>query len=113
MSANSKKGYDGERPLELYLRELVPGVYRPRAGQPRDVGDFGGLPFVVSAKNHAHWRLAEWVDGLEEMVVNADLDAGVVWHKRVRTGHPRRWYVTTTGALFEPFMKAYLDRRPG
>lgn len=110
MSANSRKGYRGERPVELVLRELIAGAYRPRAGQQRDVGDIAGLPLVVSVKNHKAMELSTWVDEMVGMVANAGVETGVVWHHRRRKGNPLDWYVTTNGHLFMPLLTAWLDR---
>lgn len=105
MSTSSRKGYAGERPIEeLLLAEGYNGVYRPRAGRARDCGDLGGLPVVISAKNHGRLALAEWVTDLESQVVHAGLRSGVVWHKKRGRGDPRDWYVTTTGRLFLPLL---------
>lgn len=107
-SRSSRKGYDGERPVELLLQQIVPNVYRPRAGRHDDVGDIAGLPIVVSVKNHVTLKLAAWVDELGLMLSAADKATGVVWHKRVRKGSPLDWYVTMSGLQFMPFLNAYL-----
>ena len=44
------------------------------------------------------------------MVRRTEFNAGVVWHKRPGKGHPRDWYVTTSGGLYLPFMTAYLEK---
>lgn len=113
MSTASRRGYAGERPIEELLQGLgYRGVDRPRAGRPRDCGDFGGVPLVISAKNRATLALAEWVCDLESQVVNAGARSGVVWHKKRGKADPRDWYVTTSGRLFLP-MLAELYRLPG
>lgn len=105
MSSNSRKGYAGERPIELLLQEHgLPGADRPRAGRQRDCGDFGGVPLVISAKNHGRLDLAGWVSDLESQVVNAGANSGVVWHKKRGKSDPRDWYVTTSGRLFLPIL---------
>jgi hypothetical protein len=111
MGTASRKGYAGERPIEEYLQWRYGRGYRPRAGQPHDVGDIGGVPLVVSAKNHARLSLSTWVDEMSEMVVSANLETGVVWHKRKGKASPSAWYVTTTGALFEPMLDLWMERR--
>ena len=111
MSAASRKGYAGEKPvLDLLVALQMASVYRPRAGTHRDVGDLGGIPIVVSVKNHRDLRLAEWVDDLEEMVARTAFGTGIVWHKRLRQGNPRRWYVTTSGGLFLPLLGAWTEK---
>ena len=110
MATASRKGYAGERPLEVYFQQRYGLGYRPRAGQPHDVGDIGGLPLVVSAKNHARMSLSTWVDEMSEMVVSANVASGVVWHKRIRRADPLGWYVTTSGALFEPMLDLWMER---
>ena len=107
---SSRLGYDGERPVEVYLREHInPNCYRPRAGATIDVGDILGLPITVSCKNHTRLSLAEWVVALQRMVRASGLEAGVVWHKRRGKSSPEDWYVTTTGGLFLPMLKAYVE----
>lgn len=116
MSAASKKGYEGEKPVLDLLNthdRLVFGYsedpyYRPRAGTPHDTGDIKGLPYVVSCKNYSVDRLASFVDALPRMCNEAHLHAGVVWHKRVGKGNPLDWYVTTTGGMWLKFHDAYL-----
>lgn len=103
MSQNSRKGYDGERPIELFMLERGLNVARPRAGQPHDVGDLSGLPYVISAKNQKSLKLAEWVSDAEGMAVNAGLRSAVVWHKKRGKASPLDWYVTMSGRLFLPF----------
>jgi len=110
MSANSRKGYAGEAPVRNLIALYASTVYRPRAGTHNDVGDLGGIPFVVSCKNQREYRLGVWVDELDEMVRRTEFNAGVVWHKRPGKGHPRDWYVTTSGGLYLPFMTAYLEK---
>jgi hypothetical protein len=44
VSYESRKGYDAEHLVEMYLQALVPGCYRPRAGAVDDVGDIAGCP---------------------------------------------------------------------
>lgn len=103
MSQNSRKGYDGERPIELLMQGQGLNVHRPRAGQPHDVGDLAGLPYVISAKNQKTLRLAAWVSDAEAMAVNAGLHSAVVWHKKPGKSSPLDWYVTMSGRLFMPW----------
>lgn len=111
MSTASRKGYAGEKPVvDLLVALQLAGVYRPRAGAQRDVGDLGGIPIVISCKNHRELRLASWVDDLEAMVSYTPFGTGVVWHKRAGRGDPRRWYVTTSGGLFLPLLGAWMHK---
>lgn len=107
MSYASDKGYRAEALVRSYLATLAPGCYRPRAGGPRDVGDIGGVPFVVSVKDHAALSLSAWVDDMRRMTEVAHLDVGVVWHKRRNRGSPALWYVTTTGDMALVLLRAY------
>lgn len=110
MSRNSKLGYDAEHAVEAWFRSHIsPDVYRPRAGTIYDTGDIRGLPFVVSVKNHADLRLADWVGDLAAMCQNAKLSTGVVIHKRRGRGSVDDWYVTTSGALALPLLVSYVD----
>ena len=96
--------------MEVYLREHVnPACYRPRAGQVNDVGDILGLPITVSVKNQVTLKLSAWVLGCERMARASGLEAGVVWHKRRGKSSPADWYVTTSGKLFLPMLKAYVE----
>ena len=109
MSANSKKGYAAEHLVEMFLREIAPECYRPRAGSKTDVGDIGGLPFVVSVKDHARMELATGIDEAHQMMRYAGKGFGVVWHKRRGRGHPRDWYVTMRGADFFVLAQLYIE----
>lgn len=117
MSAASAKGYAGEKPVldlliahDHHLFELDDSLsyYRPRAGSVHDKGDICGLPYVISIKNYSVDRLASFVDALPRMCNAANLEAGVVWHKRNGKGNPLDWYVTTTGAMWLKFHDTYL-----
>lgn len=108
MSMASAKGYRGEVMVLDLLRDFHPYAYRPRAGQPHDVGDITGTPIVHSIKNCKALALSTWVDEMHGMVLNAGQETGVVWHHRPRKGHPLDWYVTTSGQLFLPLYEAYL-----
>lgn len=104
-TTSSRRGYAGEAPIEAMLKlNGRHGVYRPRAGRARDEGDLGGVPLVISAKNHGRMELSTWVNELESQCVNAGVSSGVVWHKRRGRGHPLDWYVTTSGRLFLPLL---------
>lgn len=115
MSASSRKGYDGEKPVLDLLNghdNPEPLYYRPRAGGVNDVGDIAPLPYVISVKNYRADRLGAFVDALPRLCVAADLPAGVVWHKRIGKGNPRDWFVTTSGEMWLEFHDAYLERGP-
>lgn len=103
MSANSRKGYSAEHAIEVMLADMGHQVWRPRAGATQDCGDIGGLPYVVSVKNHATLKLAEWVTRAEEMAVHAGQPSAVVWHKKRGKADPRDWYVSMSGRLFLPW----------
>jgi hypothetical protein len=110
MSYSHDKGYRGERPIELLLQDRYGSGHRPRAGSHNDVGDIGGLPIVISVKNHETMVLSTWVDQLGKMVARSQVSTGVVWHKRRGKGDPSGWYVTTTGGLFLPLLDSYLKQ---
>jgi hypothetical protein len=111
MSFSHDKGYRGERPIELLIQERYGTGHRPRAGKVHDEGDIAGLPIVFSIKNHDRLALAEWVDRLSGMVASAQVETGVVWHKRKGRVDPQNWYVTTSGRLFLPLLDAYLKQQ--
>jgi hypothetical protein len=108
MSYESKKGYAAEHAIRMYLRDVAPDCYRPRAGGTADVGDIEGLPIVVSVKNHRALNLAGWVTDLTRMLLASKKTVGVVWHKRSGRAHPRDWYVTMTGATFMDLLRVYV-----
>lgn len=112
-SRSARLGYDGEHAVELYLHTHGFPVYRPRAGSPQDRGDLIGQPLVISVKNYANPRLAEWVDALPRMRTAAEQPVGVVWHKRRGRGSPADWYVTMTGTDFLVFLAAYKEAGHG
>ena len=103
-------GYEAEHAVEVYLRERGYPTTRPRAGAAQDKGDLAGLPVVVSVKNHATIRLADWVGALPRMCSAAELPHGVVWHKRRGKGSPGEWYVTMPGSTFLAFLDSYARR---
>jgi hypothetical protein len=110
-SRSARLGYDGERAVEVFLRNRGYGVDRPRAGRHEDIGDLAGLPLVVSVKNHAQPRLAEWCNDLEQMIGHSPWETGVVWHKKRGRSDPGLWYVTMTGYDFVPFLASYCEVR--
>ena len=108
MTTAHRKGYAGERAVELLLRSEGLDVHRPRAGRPGDIGDLVGrdLPTVVSVKNHARLDLAGWVDEMSAMVGRTPFDTGVVIHKRRGKGQATDWYATTSVGLWLPLLYA-------
>lgn len=112
MSKASRLGYHGERPVELLMLDEGFDAYRPRAGGVADAGDISGVPLVISCKNHSALALASWVDDLPRMIQSAGAETGVVWHKRRGRAKPTEWYVTTTGDLFLPLLRAYASVHP-
>lgn len=113
MGYEHRKGYEAEFLIQEYLRDLAPDCYRPRAGSHDDVGDIVGLPIVISVKNHVALDLGTWMKGLIGMLGASGKELGVVWHKRMRYGHPRDWYVTMSGATFYRFLAVYMREVTG
>ncbi len=109
MGTAHRLGYDAERAVEVMWGERGRPVMRPRAGASKDVGDLVGMPLVQSVKNHRELRLADWVTGMQQQMVNAGLPVGVVWHKRRGKGSPLDWYVTTSGLVAVEMIEAYCD----
>jgi hypothetical protein len=107
MNVSARKGYQGERAVELLLRDQGFDVHRPRAGRPDDVGDLvGNLPCVVSIKNQVKLELGPWVSEMTAMVARTPHSTGVVIHKRRGKGQAIDWYVTTTVGLWLPQLHA-------
>jgi hypothetical protein len=109
MSYASKKGYRAEHAVEEFIQRELGDCYRPRAGRANDVGDIVGLPLVISVKDHAHATLGPWIGDLQRMVYASDHTVGLIWHKRIRTGDPGHWYLTTTPYLLLPMVRAYVE----
>jgi hypothetical protein len=67
-SRSQAKGDAFERLIAGYLRdELGPHITRPRAGEPHDRGDFGGIPgWTIQAKCYAD-MLRAIRDGLHDL----------------------------------------------
>ncbi len=114
MSTASRKGYHGEHLTELWLEaHLGRELERPRAGAPNDRGDLIGLPLTISIKNRRTLELSAWVDEMTAMADRNGHQAGVVVHKRTGRGSPAQWYVTTSGELWLPMVRAYLGVHRG
>ena len=113
MNISARKGYQGERAVELLLRSEGFDVHRPRAGRPDDVGDLvGDFRCVVSVKNQVQLALAGWVDEMTAMVARTPHSTGVVIHKRRGKGKAVDWYATTSVGLWLPQLKAMRDTGP-
>lgn len=108
-SIQSRKGYEGEREVLVWLRTLgYTDTDRPRAGRPDDAGDISGLPLVVSVKNHATPKPGQWVDELDRQIANASKETGVVIYKRRGRARADDWIVCMTGRQFRPLLRAYI-----
>lgn len=109
MNASKTKGTAWETEIVRYLRDdagVVHAERRALAGVA-DRGDVAGVPgLVVSAKNCAQMKLADWVREVEKQRTNARGAVGVVWHKR--RGHARAGdgYVTMSGHTFVALLRA-------
>lgn len=110
MSKSKRKGTAGETAVVTALQEEgYPHVERRALAGVNDKGDVAGLPVVVEVKNHKAMALAEWVDEANVEAENAGVEVGVVWHKRVGRGDPRRWYVSMDGERFLKLLRAYTE----
>src|SRR5262245_46175373 len=76
---NARLGYEGEHPVEVFLRRRGWKVYRPRAGGPHDHGDIIGLPVTVSVKNWETTKLAHWCREVAKMKEVTGQAVGIVW----------------------------------
>lgn len=113
MSTSSRKGYVAEHLSELWLEShLGVDLERPRAGAPADRGDLIGIPLTLSVKNRRADQLGTWVDEMTAMTARNGHQSGVVIHKRVGRGKPSDWFFTTTGDLWIPMARAFLDQAP-
>ncbi len=66
----------------------------------KDKGDIAGLPVVIEAKDHARVTLAAFVKEANVEAVNAGVEVGVAWVKRVGKTSPADGYVVMDGAAF-------------
>jgi hypothetical protein len=84
-SAAKAKGTRFESAIVSYLKSREYGLrpYRPAQAGHLDVGDVHGIePFVIQAKAHKAFRLAEWLDAARAQAINAGEQFGVVVVKR-------------------------------
>lgn len=76
-----------------------PWTERTKAGYERDAGDLHLAPGVIAqVKDVRTPRWAEWLDGLDEQVAEANADVGFLIHKRVGVGETRagEWLAVMT-----------------
>lgn len=100
MSKQRAKGTAFESAIVSALhRNGFPEARRNPLAGSKDVGDIGGLPIVIEAKNCVKTQLGLWVPEAQKEAFNAGVDVGVVWHKRrgVGLGKAEDCYVTMTG----------------
>jgi hypothetical protein len=104
--ASRRKGADHERTIVTWLRSRGrPHLERRIAGMNGDRGDLTGWPgVVVEAKNCKTWDVASWVDQLEQEIVEAHAETGVVVIKRPRTTDPGQFYAVMTLERWETLM---------
>jgi hypothetical protein len=108
MSKSKAKGTAAETAVVEYLKEWFPRCERRTTSGSNDRGDINLGPsylrnqvdVVIEVKNHRVMALPEWIKEANVEAFNANVDIGVVWHKRVGKGSPADWYVTMDGATF-------------
>ena len=99
MNKNKQKGTGAETAITRYLNEK--GI-RARRNPPHgslDKGDIELLdyPVIIESKNCKRMELSVWLDEASRERDNANASIGIVWHKRIRTTDPGKWYVTMSG----------------
>lgn len=102
-TAAARKGdhYEGQVLLPYLRDQLGPQVVRPRAGEPHDRGDFGGIPaWTIQAKCFGDMLRAirDGLVGLEsQMVVTATPYGGVIVKRVGKTAPERQLFVMELG----------------
>ncbi len=94
MSKQRAKGTAAETSVVKFLKEhgFMYAERRALHGT-NDKGDITGCgPVVFEVKNHKSLDLAGWLKELEEEVINADADLGVVVAKKRGTTNAGDWY---------------------
>jgi hypothetical protein len=102
VNRSKQKGTQAETAVVNALLEKGFAAKRnpPMGAADRGDIDMSPLAVVVEVKNQKRTLLSEWLKEAEAEKKNAGADIGVVWHKKIGTTDPMKWYVTMTGEDF-------------
>lgn len=107
MSKSKQKGTRAENHVVAYLKKDFPYVERRALAGINDKGDVTGIPnVVIEIKDHAKITLSEWLKELEQEMVNAEADTGVVIAKKRGTLDVGDWYAVMPVHVWVSLLKA-------
>ncbi len=95
MSRSKQKGTLAETAVVNYLRQFWPSVERRALSGAKDKGDVAGIPnVVIEIKNHASYKLTEWIKETEVERNNAQASVGilVIKPKGIGVSQVDKWY---------------------
>ena len=95
MSRSKQKGTLAETAVVNYLRQFWPSVERRALSGAKDKGDVAGIPnVVIEIKNHASYKLTEWIKETEVERNNAQASVGilVIKPKGIGVSQVNKWY---------------------
>lgn len=107
MNRSKQKGTAAETAV---VRALTERGFKAKRNPPMGALDRGDidmspLPVVVEVKNVKRTSLSEWLAEAQKEKENAGAEIGAVWHKKIGTTDPMKWYVTMTGEDFCKLLK--------
>jgi hypothetical protein len=95
LSRSKQKGTLAETAVVNYLRQFWPSVERRALSGAKDKGDVAGIPnVVIEIKNHASYKLTEWIKETEVERNNAQASVGilVIKPKGIGVSQVNKWY---------------------
>jgi hypothetical protein len=95
LSRSKQKGTLAETAVVNYLRQFWPSVERRALMGAKDKGDVAGIPnVVIEIKNHATYKLTEWIKETEIERNNAQASVGilVIKPKGIGVSQVNKWY---------------------
>jgi hypothetical protein len=95
LSRSKQKGTLAETAVVNYLRQFWPSVERRALSGAKDKGDVAGIPnVVIEIKNHASYKLTEWIKETEVERNNAQASVGilVIKPKGIGVSQVDKWY---------------------
>lgn len=102
------KGTVWEQRIANYLRPWFKYADRTPLHGNKDIGDIGGVPCVIEAKNVKEIALAKWLDELDVEMKNANKAFGFVLMPRRKCGVAKGYAVMPIGQL--PAILAMIEK---
>lgn len=99
MSKAKQKGTLAETAVADFLKRIWPAVERRVLSGKNDKGDIAGVPnCVVEVKNHATYKISEWLKETEQERRNAGVDYGilVIKPKGVGVSRTNEWWAVVS-----------------